>query len=86
MSVHLKKIQGTQRIVCINEGWNRAGPKLARSTTAALEVSEVTRQTESAHNDVYVAGQPAHGDVDIPAASCGEQEAGTEFEARPIPG
>jgi hypothetical protein len=72
--------------VCTNEGRNRAGPKLARSTTAALGVSEVTWQTESAHNDVNVAGQLAHGDVDVPAASCGEQEAGAEFEARPIPG
>jgi len=55
-------------------------------SAAAPQVSEQARQTESAHNDIDVASQLAHHDVDVPAASCWEQKARAVFGARPIPG
>lgn len=62
-----------------------ASSGLARSPTARLEGSELSGQPESAHDDIDVAGQLSHSDVNVPAARCGEQEAGAELEARPVP-
>jgi hypothetical protein len=72
----------------ITNRWTRplpAGRGLTPSTKAQRG-SELIGQPESAHDDVDVAGQLSHSDVNVPAARCREQEAGAELGARPVPG